>query len=106
MTKWIDQRGFGFLEIDQDHREVFLHISVVRQCLGVERLDAGTRGIFRASDELDRVHAQPLIVAARAGVERDRRKIDRIFVAPVTIDCVGVGPNGSPADSRRRNSRW
>jgi hypothetical protein len=60
---------------------VFLHISVVRQCLGVERLDAGTRGIFRASDELDRVHAQPLIVAARAGVERDRRKIDRIFVA-------------------------
>ena len=42
VKKWIDERGFGFIEL-HDHREVFVHISMVRECLGVERLDPGMR---------------------------------------------------------------
>lgn len=70
LTKWLDDKGFGFITPDKDRKEIFIHISAFGSSLPRRPKGGDTIFFYIKKDENGKTKAVDAIIEGAAPVER------------------------------------
>jgi cold shock CspA family protein len=70
LTKWFDDKGFGFISSEKDRKEIFIHISAFGSSLPRRPKGGDTIFFYITKDENGKTKAVDAIIEGSAPVER------------------------------------